>query len=168
MNTQDIIGIVNDSILTFTLLASGASIWWQLKKNNEDRENGTYDSLDVRFTRFLEICCKYPELEVYNPTQNNWHTLSTIQKRRQLILFQILVSILERSYILYNEKHTINSGTRKHQWNGWVKYMNFYAENETFLHAWEVEEIGEDMDTEFVKFFNNLIIKHKSNKETSK
>lgn len=157
MKLADEIGIVNDLVLTITLVITGISIWWQLKKANEDSENGTYDSLDVRFTEFLKECGKYPELEVYNPSVNNWANLNTEQYRRQLILYQILVSILERSYILYHKPHIRKSEMRKHQWQGWRNYIDAYIKSPTFRYAWEVEKIGDDMDTSFVRFMQAQI-----------
>lgn len=157
MTTADMIGIASDSIQVATLLIAGLSIWWQLKKANEDRENGTYDSLDVRFTRFLEICSKYPDLEVYAPNRDNWDELDSQQRRRQLILYQMLVSILERAYILYNNTYTLKSASRRHQWEGWVQYMRDYADAPAFQYAWHVEKIGRDMDATFVDFMEKHI-----------
>lgn len=152
MSTSDAINLVNDIIQLAIVVFAGLGIYWQLKKANEDRENGTYDSLDTRFTRFLECCSKHPDLEVYNPIKNNWNELCPQQHRRQLILYQILVSIMERSYILYNDTHIAKSEMRKRQWKGWDDYMKFYAKSPTFRHAWSVEGIGEDMDTSFVAY----------------
>lgn len=157
MTLADKIGITSNLILVLTLLATGLTIWWQLRKANEDRENGTYDSLDERFTRFLEICIQYPELEVYNPARDNWAELSAQDARRQLILYQILVSIFERAYLLYNETHVRKSKTRRNQWEGWVRYIRYYSEHPTFLYAWMEEKIGEDMDTSFQRFMTSEI-----------
>lgn len=148
---------LSDLIQTLTLVVAAFSIWWQLKKANEDRENGTYDSLDVRFMSFLEACSKYPELEVYNPLRNNWSELDAAGKRRQLILYQMLVSIFERAYILYNDVHTLKSKSRSDQWDGWVNYMNYYASHPTFRYAWTVEQIGADMDKSFLVFMNDAV-----------
>lgn len=155
MTLADKIGIANIVILLLTLLPAFASIWWQLKKANEDRENGTYDSLDVRFTRFLEVCTEYPELEVYNPLRNNWSELDEKQTRRQLLLYQMLVSIFERAYLLYNDTHTLKSKSRRNQWSGWERYMGYYAAHPTFKYAWIDEQIGADMDKSFQKFMEN-------------
>ncbi|MBD8872006.1 hypothetical protein [Rhodanobacter sp. DHB23] len=155
MSISDAINLVND-IIQFAIVAfAGLGIYWQLKKANEDRENVTYDSLDTRFTRFLECCSKYPELEVYNPARNNWDELCPQQYRRQLILYQILVSIMERAYILYSDTHIAQSKMRERQWKGWNDYMKSYAKSPTFQHAWNVEAIGEDMDTSFVAYMND-------------
>lgn len=157
MTLADKIGIVNDAVITISLVIAGFSIWWQLKQSNEDSENGTYDSLDVRFTEFLKECGKYPELEVYNPDVNNWANLSIQQYRRQLILYQILVSILERAYILYHKSHIKKSKMRKHQWQGWKNYIDAYIRSPTFRYAWDVEKIGEDMDRSFIVFMQTHI-----------
>ncbi len=148
---------ISDVIQTVTLLIAVIGILAQFAKSNEDRENGTYDSLDARFTRFLEICSKYPELEVYNPLRDNWKELTGEQYRRQLILYQMLVSIFERAYILYNENHLRKSSSRRHQWAGWFDYMKHYAGNPTFLYAWDVEGIGEGMDSAFLGFMQDEI-----------
>ncbi|WP_329741022.1 hypothetical protein [Dyella sp. A6] len=157
MITRDIISIIGESIQAGALFVAGMSIWWQLRKANEDRENGTYDSLDERFTQFLEVCSKYPNLEVYAPTHDNWNELDSTKYRRQLILYQILVSIFERSYILYNEKHALKSRNRRTQWDGWVQYMRDYAASPVFQYAWHVEKIGKDMDKSFLKFMEKDI-----------
>lgn len=157
MTLTDEVGIINDVVLTITLVITGVSIWWQLRKANEDTENGTYDSLDVRFTEFLKECSTYPDLEVYNPSVDNWSALDQSQYRRQLIQYQILVSILERAYILYNKRHILKSEMRKRQWHGWENYMDTYAASPAFRYAWDKENIGEDMDTSFTKFMQDRI-----------
>lgn len=154
--------MISDLILALGLLPTAIGIWWQQKKTNEDRENGTYDSLDVRYTRFLELCCEYPELEVYDPLRDNWSELNHQQKKRQLILYQILVSVLERAYILYHEKHIFMGDLRRRQWTGWLHYMEDYAARPNFRYVWIQKKIGEDMDIDFIEFMQKLINKEGS------
>jgi len=158
MTLADKISIVSDLILALGLLPTAIGIWWQQKKTNEDRENGTYDSLDTRYTKFLELCCKYPELEVYDPLRDNWSELDGQQQKKQLILYQILVSLLERAYILYHEKHIFRSDIRIRQWTGWETYMKDYATRPNFRYVWIEKKIGEGMDTGFFDHMQNLII----------
>lgn len=157
MTTSDIVNFSSVIIQTATLVIGAITIYTQLKKAGEDRENGTYDSLDERFTRFLEVCSEHADLEVYNPSRDNWKELGETKYRQQLILFQILVSIFERAYILYNIGNAKKSINRIHQWAGWVQYMRDYANSPTFQYAWHVEQIGRDMDSSFVSFMEKTV-----------
>lgn len=119
------------------------------RKEDLDREYGIYNALDDKYIDFLKLCLDYPELDVFDVPLKEKTMLSPRQKRIQLILYSTLISIMERSFLMYRDQST---KIKKMQWDGWVSYLNDYAIRESFQEAWH--DVGEQFDSRFVEFMN--------------
>lgn len=130
--------------------------YWEKRKERLAREYATYDALDEKYISFLEGHLQWPELDVYDPsiTMENWTTLSRVDKRRQQILYQILISIMERAYLMYHDKR---DKIRKSQYEGWHAYMKAYAATPNFQYAWTELKMGEQFQSDFVYEMEDLI-----------
>ena len=116
-------------------------------KERQQREDGTYDSLDVRYLDYQKLCLSYSELDVFDIAREPSRPLTEQDKKQELILFTILISIFERAYLMYRG-HTETS--REKQWSGWVEYMEGFAKRPNFRKAWEI--CGPMFDTDFCEF----------------
>jgi hypothetical protein len=78
--------------------------------------------------------------------------LTDEQKIRQYAMFEILVSLLERSFLMYRDQST---SIKKAQWEGWNEYMHDYAKRDTFRELWKLR--GNEFDKNFTSHMNNII-----------
>jgi len=124
------------------------------KKERHDREYGTYNALDDKYVHYLELCLKHSDLDIFDVPLHDGVEQSPIQKRQEEILFTILISILERAFLMYKDQST---RLKKRQWTGWVAYMHDYGSRENFRRAWI--KLGGQFDSDFVDFMNSHIAK---------
>jgi hypothetical protein len=67
------------------------------------------------------------------------------------VLFDSLVSLLERSFLMYADQ---SNSIKKRQWSGWLDYIRDYFESSTFRSLWVSR--GDQFDSDFVSFMNEL------------
>jgi hypothetical protein len=122
------------------------------KKEKQDREYGTYNSLDEKYIEFQKMCLQRPYLDIYDIADATPKKLTEEQKKEELILFTMLFSIFERAYLLYSDQ---KSEIKKKQWSGWDIYIKSYCTRENFLQAWETT--GATFDTDFEEYMKHNI-----------
>jgi hypothetical protein len=123
-------------------------------KERKAREYATYNALDDKYIDFLKLCLDNPRLNIYNVPVNINTNLSDDEKKQQLIIFEILISIFERAFLMY--KNT-SEKIRNEQWKGWDDYIKDWIESTYFQEAWEV--LGTQWEEEFTKYMNNNLKK---------
>lgn len=123
-------------------------LYKEKKKERLDREHGTYDALDDKYIHFLELCLERPEVDLFD-VPININNPEDKNTRDGKILFLILISILERAYIMYSDQ---SSSIKRKQWSGWVEYIDDYCKRKNFRELWE--ELSDQFEAEFVSFIN--------------
>ena len=106
-----------------TLLGLPAAIYVYLRehsKERREREYGTYNALDDKYLDFLKLCLENADLNIYPQNLEINVRLTPQQESKKLVLFEILISILERSYLMYRDQ---SSKIKQNQWIGWNEYM---------------------------------------------
>lgn len=136
MTLSDWISFGSDITQVMLILIAVITYSSSKRKEEIDRENGTYDSLDERFTSYLELALQNTDLPLvvsgYNKIEQ-WETLSDEQKYRLTCSYLILIAIFERSYKLYKDIHTTS---RVKEWKGWEQYIIDYASFQPFQKFW--------------------------------
>lgn len=122
------------------------------RRERREREYGTYHALDEKWTDFLKLCMQYPEFDLYDLPLGRKIRLSPEQRIRQFAMFEILLSLLERAFLMYRDQ---SNRIKKAQWAGWNEYMHDYAERETFRRLWQLR--GKEYDEEFMKHMNAIV-----------
>jgi len=122
------------------------------RKERRDREYGTYHALDEKWTDFLKLCMQYPEFDLYDLPLGKKVKLTSEQKIRQYAMFEILLSLLERAFLMYRDQ---SSRIKKTQWKGWNEYMHDYAGRATFRRLWKLR--GKEYEDDFMKHMNTII-----------
>jgi hypothetical protein len=118
----------------------------------KEREYGTYHALDEKYQEFLRLCVEYPRFNLYDVPLENPPDLSEQEKKQQAAVFDILVSLLERAFLMYRDQ---SNKVKKAQWVGWTSYMRDYSQHQVFKEIWM--ERGIDFDVDFTSFMNGLI-----------
>ncbi|MCA9872611.1 MAG: hypothetical protein KC441_03130 [Anaerolineales bacterium] len=122
------------------------------QKERREREYGTYDALDDKYIAYLQLCMENPELDLYDlPLAQNVE-LSPQQKIRQYAMFEILLSIFERAFLMYRDQ---SNKTKQRQWSGWDAYIHDYGRRETFRRLWQLR--GTEYDVDFIAYIDLVV-----------
>jgi hypothetical protein len=122
-------------------LAIAIFIWQERKERANEEEEG-YQILSNAYNDFLKIVLAHPDLHLRtnaplpNPTPE--------QSERMLIIFDMLISLFERAYLVAYST-TMNDQQRR-QWNSWDDYMREWCRREDFHQALPQLLSGEDAD----------------------
>jgi hypothetical protein len=119
-----------------------ATFVWQERKERLNEEEEIYDKLMEQYTEVQTKLFEHPELD-----QHDTPLINTEDSRRQRILYDMLVALFERAFILlYGEKNP----SYKRLWNSWNDYISLWAARPNFLRA--LPELMKGEDPEFVAF----------------
>jgi len=118
--------------------------YYRAKKREQlDREYGTYNSLDEKYLEFLNLCFQHPQLNIFDIPDETPDKVDTQQLKQELIAFTILFSILERAFLMYHDQST---EIKRKQWSGWEEYIGDYCLRENFRSAWLINGKSFDLD----------------------
>jgi hypothetical protein len=125
-----------------------------INKRNErlEREYGTYDALDNKYIDYLKLCLANPDLDVADTPRRDMAELSPEQRHRELVIFSILISIMERAYLMYKDK---SSRIRRDQWTGWDAYIRDWSGRTNFTTV--LPTLTQEFDGGFVKYLDSVM-----------
>jgi hypothetical protein len=118
----------------------------QEKKERQNEQEEIYDKLMGHYTVIQEKLFEFPELDVHDKTLDNFE-----DARRQYILYQMVVSLFERSYILLASE---TDPAYQRMWNSWEDYIREWIRHPNFIAALPRLMEGEDKD--FVSYMAEL------------
>lgn len=167
---SDTITIASDFGQFLLLLIAYITYKSSKDKEEKDRENGTYDSLDSRFTEYLRLAISHPKLPLVVEDDSTGSAalgnLSTTEKYQLTCCYLVLVSILERAFKLYTKNPT-RGDAREKEWAGWEQYIADYAKFEPFrafwLNATKNLTLSAGFHRDFEEFLKNKINEAKTN-----
>ena len=120
-----------------------------VRRGNLAREYGTYADLDDVYREFLNDLYRHPHLDPYYHSADN---LTATDKNQQKILFEKLISLLERAYLVYTRRPDAD----QKQWKGWVRYMKDWLSIPAFREAWK--ELSPQYAPDFVYYVNTELL----------
>ncbi len=114
----------------------------QEKKERQSEQEEIYDKLMGHYSEIQEKLFEYPELD-----QHDRPLTDPEAARRQQILYEMLVSLFERAFILlYGE----TDPAYRRMWNSWIDYIEIWSIRPNFRAALPRLMRGEDPD--FIDF----------------
>jgi hypothetical protein len=130
-------------------LAIGVFLFEQRKeRENEDEE--VYQLLSDNYQDFLKVALDNPDLKLFSAEATP--SLTEEQQERLHIIFEMLISLLERAYLLlYDEKMSPNQARR---WHSWEDYILEWCRRSDFRSRLPLLLEGEDPD--FVHYVERL------------
>ena len=131
------------------------------KKERMARETETYTAMDEKYQEFLRLCLDHPFLNIYDDGNADFNGYSKEEQAKALLLFDILVSIFERAFVMYKDH---DNTIRKAQWEGWVSFMNSWMKRQDFRVCWE-NHLGSQWETNFSKYMDHLYKINKPEKQ---
>lgn len=118
------------------------SFVWQQRKERENEEEEVYQLLSDAYTDFLKLVMQNPDLKLRS--QNETTDWTEEQQERIQVLFEILISLFERAYLLAYEENM--SGKQLRRWASWDDYMREWCERDDFRNMLPRLLHGEDPD----------------------
>jgi hypothetical protein len=138
-------------VTTIGLPAAILVFLYEQKKERDNEDEEVYQLLSDNYQEFLKITLDHPDLHLFTAEQTP--ELNDQQRERMLIIFNMLMSLFERAYLLmYSPKM---SAQQRRRWLSWEDYMLEWSRREDFRAL--LPELLEGEDPEFVTYFRNLV-----------
>ncbi len=118
----------------------------QEKKERQNEQEEIYDKLMGHYADIQEKLFEYPEIDLHTAPSHDPET-----QRRQYILYEMLISLFERSFILLEAE---KDPAYQRMWNSWVDYIESWLAKPNFVAALPQLMKGEDPD--FVAYVAKL------------
>jgi hypothetical protein len=99
-------------------LAIGVFLYEQ-RRERENEEEEVYQLLSDNYQDFLKVALDNPDLKLFSAGATE--SLSDEQRERQFIIFNMLISLFERAYLLLYEDDMKPKQARR--WHSWEDYM---------------------------------------------
>lgn len=123
---------------------------YERRKELENDEEEVYQLLSDNYQDFLKVALEYSDLRLFSSDETP--SLSEEQKEQMLIIFNMLISLFERAYLLlYEEEMT---PTQKRRWFSWDDYMREWCQRADFRLRLDTLLQGEDPD--FVTYMRRI------------
>jgi hypothetical protein len=92
---------------------------YEQRRERENEEEEVYQLLSDNYQDFLKVALDNPDLRLFSVGAIG--SLTDEQRERQFIIFNMLISLFERAYlVLYEERMTPQQARR---WHSWEDYM---------------------------------------------
>lgn len=129
-----------------TIVGFPFAIWIFLAERRKQRLNDdeeVYLQLADDYEKFLKLVLDHPDLHLMTQTDPP-PALDADQLERRNVLFEILVSIFERAFILVYEERLTGQAARL--WSTWEDYMRAWCRRRDFREMLPRLLEGEDQD----------------------
>ena len=123
---------------------------YQSRRERANEEEEEYQLLNDAYIDFLEVVLKHSDLHLRSnvPTPN----LTAEQEERMLVIFDMLISLFERAYLVaYDEDMPADKARR---WNSWEDFMREWVRREHFRQR--LPELLRGEDPAFSRYIRKL------------
>lgn len=111
------------------------------RRERANEEEALYQSLSDQYDNFLRLILEHADLGL-SARGVAFRPLTDEQRERRLLIFEILISIFERAYIMLYSPRL--HGQAQRLWASWQDYMRYWCRREDFRDALPLVLEGED------------------------
>ncbi|WP_353155437.1 hypothetical protein [Herminiimonas fonticola] len=115
---------------------------FEQRKERDAEDEEAYQLLQDAYNDFLKIVLDNPDLQLRSALSRN--DLNDEQKERALIIFEMLIALFERAYIVSYVSDM--RGVALRRWHSWDDYMREWCRREDFYYLLPQLLRGEDED----------------------
>jgi hypothetical protein len=115
---------------------------FEQRKERDAEDEEAYQLLQDAYNDFLKIVLNNPDLQLRSASMRN--DLTDEQRERTLIIFEMLIALFERAYIVSYEPDL--KGVALRRWNSWDDFMREWCRREDFYYLLPQLLRGEDPD----------------------
>ncbi len=105
---------------------------WEQRKERENEEEELFQSLSDEYAEFSKILLENADLKLMSGGKLD-RDLSDEQLERKKIIFDLLISLFERAYLLVFENNMSKKTARL--WATWEDYIRFWCQRDDFRSA---------------------------------
>ena len=125
---------------------------YEQRRERENEEEEVYQLLSDNYQDFLKVALDNPDLRLFSVGAIG--SLTDEQRERQFIIFNMLISLFERAYlVLYEEGMTPQQARR---WHSWEDYMLEWCGRPDFRASLPKLLRGEDPS--FVRYVEKVAV----------
>ncbi|MDF3035791.1 MAG: hypothetical protein K0S28_1065 [Paucimonas sp.] len=115
---------------------------FEQRKERDAEDEEAYQLLQNAYNDFLKIVLDNPDLRLRSESMSE--NRAPDQRERVLIIFEMLISLFERAYIVAYQPDL--SGTALRRWRSWDDYMREWCRRDDFYYLLPQLLRGEDPD----------------------
>lgn len=143
-------------ITVFGLPYAIVLFWWEQKRERQNEEEEIYQRLSDEYADFSKVLLENADLRLLTGSIPD-DALTPEQHERKKIIFELLISLFERAYILVHEDNM--SAQQARLWASWADYIDFWCKKKDFRKATKEMLSGEDPG--FIDYMTKVIALHK-------
>lgn len=148
-------GIEHWELLSYVVTTIGlpvaiAVFLYEQRKERDNEEQEVYQLLSDNYQDFLKIVLDNPDLRLFSAADGA--QLGAEQQERKVIIFRMLISLLERAYLLLHEPDMSTGQQRR--WASWKDYMIEWCRRSDFREL--LPTLLEGEDPEFCSYILTL------------
>ncbi|HQR20281.1 MAG TPA: hypothetical protein PLE54_03395 [Burkholderiaceae bacterium] len=123
---------------------------FEQRKERAQKDDEIYQLLSNAYNDFLKVMMENPDLRLRSETATL--DLSPEQQERMLVIFDMLISLLERAYLTaYGEGMT---PLQLRRWNSWEDFMREWARRDDFYYR--LPRLLKGEDEEFAAYLSRI------------
>ncbi len=126
--------------------------WYEQKRERQNEEEEIYQKLSDEYADFCQLLLTNADLHLMSGVVIEENKLTAEQQERKRIIFDLLLSLFERAYILVYEDNMSKQTQRL--WQSWDDYIRFWVKRNDFRNALDGMLYGEDPD--FVNYMTKI------------
>lgn len=120
-------------------------------KERENEEEEVYQLLSDNYQDFLKVALENPDLQLFSDEETP--SLTAEQQERLRIIFDMLISLFERAFLLLYDDRMSDKQARR--WHSWEDYMREWCSRADFRSHLPRLLRGEDPG--FVRYMERLV-----------
>jgi succinate dehydrogenase flavin-adding protein (antitoxin of CptAB toxin-antitoxin module) len=124
---------------------------WEQRRERQNEEEELYQRLSDEYASFLRLVLEHADLELTQRVVDEGR-LTSEQRERKEVIFEILTALFERAYILVYEEEMSRQSQRL--WASWEDYMRWWCRRADFRSR--LPKLLEGEDPDFVRYLNGL------------
>jgi hypothetical protein len=128
MGTKEIWELASFVVTVIGLPLAIIVFLWEQRRERENDEEEEYQLLADAYNDFLKVVLDNSDLHLRSHTLNA--SLTSEQEERMLVIFDMLISLFERAYLVAYQPNM--SGPKARRWNSWDDYMREWCRREDF------------------------------------
>lgn len=140
MNFQELFQLLANIVTFFGLPLAIYTFIIEQRKERDNEDEEIFQALSDAYIDFLKLVLQHPDLKLR--TQAATLGLTEEQKERMQVLFEILISLFERAYVIaYSDDM---SPQQRRRWHSWDDFMREWCRRDDFKTALPHLLQGED------------------------
>lgn len=144
-------------LISYVITAVGLpwAVWLYFSDARRERENeeeAVYLALSDEYAKFSKVLLDNADLQLMAGGLPA-HTSTPEQIERRRIIFDMLIALFERAFILVYEEDMDTQAKRR--WASWEDYIKFWLKNEDFRRT--LPDLLEGEDDSFASYIRSLV-----------